>query len=59
MSYQYEFDKTSVGDLRLSQPKYEVLHQAYCLLRDELDEWNQRVAKDSRAHEPYSQEVSD
>ena len=59
MSYQYDFDHTSAGDLRLAHRQYEILHRAYRLLRDELSTWNQRVAGENGAKEPYMQETSD
>ena len=59
ISYQYDFDHTSAGDLRLAHRQYEILHRAYRLLRDELRTWNQRVAGENGAKEPYQQETSD
>ena len=59
MSYQYDFDHTSAGDLRLAHRQYEILHRAYRLLRDELRTWNQRVASENGAKEPCRQETSD
>ena len=59
MSYQYDFDDTSAGDLRLARCKYEVLHRAYRLLRDELHAWNQRVGRENSAEAPYRDEVAD
>ena len=59
MTYEYHFDRTSIGDLHLRRAEYEMLHRAYELLRDELERWNQNVAEEGYAHEPYSQEVSD
>ena len=59
MSYKYEFDGTTVGDLRLPRPRYEELHDACRLMRDKLDQWNQRVAQEGPAQEPFMQEVAD
>ena len=59
MSYQYDFDDTSAGDLRLARRKYEVLHRAYRLLRDELHAWNQRVGRENSAEAPYRDAVAD
>ncbi|MCY4059953.1 MAG: toll/interleukin-1 receptor domain-containing protein [Gammaproteobacteria bacterium] len=59
MSYKYQFDSTTIGDLRLPRRRYEELHRAYRLMRDELDQWNQRVAQEGPAQGPFIREVAD
>lgn len=59
MTYQYDFDSTRVGDFRLSAADFRILQEAYRLLREELDGWNQRALADGAVRSPYEQEVGD
>lgn len=58
-SYEYDFDDTDAGDLRMSRAKYAKLVDAYRLLRDELQAWNERVRSETGAEAPYLREVED
>ena len=59
MSYRYEFDDASCGNLRLWRDSYEVLQDAYRRLRDELDAWNRQALDHGASTPPYEQEVDD
>ena len=59
MTYRYEFDPTSLGNLSLHRPKYETLHAAHRQLRDALEEWNRKVLDQGASAKPYQQEVED
>lgn len=59
MPYRYEFDATSLGNLRLRRPKYETLHAAYHRLRDALEDWNRKVLDQGASAKPYQREVED
>lgn len=59
MTYRYEFDPTSLGNLSLHRPKYETLHAAYRQLRDALEEWNRKVLDQGASAKPYQKEVED
>jgi hypothetical protein len=57
MSYAYEFDDTSVGDVRFARENYATVHEALRMLRDELAGWNKRALDHGTATEPYKAEV--
>ena len=59
MSYRYEFDDTWDGNLRLRRASYEILQDAYCRLRDELEAWNRQALDHGASTPPYKQEVDD
>lgn len=59
MTYRYEFDSTSLGNLRLRRSKYETLHAANRRLRDALEEWNRKVLDQGASAKPYQREVED
>lgn len=59
MAYQYHFDQTSAGTLRISRPNYEVIQAAYRLLHDELVVWNVRAMENGATRPPYQAEVDD
>ena len=59
MTYRYEFDATSLGNLRLRRPRYETLHAAYRQLRDALEEWNRKALDQGALAKPYQREVED
>jgi len=59
MAYQYLFDDTSVGDFRLSRTDYLVLQEAYGLLCEEIEVWNQRALENGATSGPYEREVDD
>ena len=59
MSYQYEFDRTSLGNIRLRRPSYETLHAAFRQLRTALEEWNRRALDQGALAKPYEEEVED
>ena len=59
MSYRYEFDDTSDGNLRLRRASYEILQDAYRRLRDELEDWNRQALDHGGSTPPYEQEVDD
>ncbi len=58
-SYEYDFDHTSVGDLRMPTSEYAKLVDAYRLMRKVLQQWNERVPKETGAKAPYLREVED
>lgn len=58
-SYEYDFDHTSVRDLRMPASKYAKLVEAYRFLREALQEWNERVPRETGAEAPYLMEVED
>ena len=59
MTYRYEFDSTSLGNLHLRRPRYETLHAAYRQLRDALQEWNRKALDHGALEQPYRREVED
>lgn len=59
MGYDYEFDDTQVGDLRLRRRDYETLQEGYRLLRENLVLWNERALQHGAETQPYEKEVAD
>jgi hypothetical protein len=59
MTYRYDFDDSRAGDFWLNREDYLILHEAYGLLRDELDIWNRRALEHGAARPPYEQELAD
>ena len=59
MNYRYEFDDTHLGNLTLSRRHYEILQNAYCQLRNALEEWNQKALAQGSHTRPYNKEVND
>lgn len=57
--YQYSFDKTRVGDWRISREKYERIHQCYKLLLDRIEAWNQTALRHGALELPYRLEAED
>lgn len=59
MTYRYEFDTSRVGDLRLSNERYRILHESYKLMRSKLAEWNKKALKHGASRPPYEKEQAD
>jgi hypothetical protein len=57
--YTYKFDGRQVGDLRLARQKYVALQEAFRLLRDTLEGWNEQALAHGAASRPYEREVTD
>lgn len=59
MSYSYNFDRKTVGDIVLPSSGWRTLHNAIEILNDELMNWNQKVGDGGAQKIPYEQEVQD
>lgn len=57
--YQYSFDKTTVGDWRLSRSKYEQLQECLKLFVGRIEEWNRIAMSHGASEGPYLKEIAD
>jgi TIR domain-containing protein len=57
--YKYEFDYTTLSELRYSRKDYEILQAAVKLLEDKLRSWNDVAMAHGALEPPYSREVAD
>jgi hypothetical protein len=57
--YKYEFDHTTVGDFRFSREEYELLQEAFGLLRVKLLSWGEVARSHGALSSPYEVELQD
>ena len=55
--YQFEFDEKRHGDSRYTRREYELVHQAFSLLKSKLEEWNEVAIRNGAITSPYSEDV--
>jgi hypothetical protein len=58
MTYRFEFDDTSRGDMRFRREHFALLQEALKVLLADLTEWNRRARAKGASKDPYAEEVS-
>jgi len=59
MPYQYTFDHTPWGTLRIGRRAYPVVQRGLELLRGEIQAWNEKALQNGATNAPYQEEIAD
>ena len=55
--YRFEFDEKRSGDSRYTRFEFELVHEAFALLKAKLDEWNHVALSNGALKAPYQEDV--
>lgn len=59
MPYQYTFDHTPWGTLRLGKRTYPMVQRGLELLKGEIQTWNEKALQNGATNAPYQEEIAD